>query len=91
MKHEIGASVPPAVWTVRLDSRRRPTFPEGVMKAAGLEPGSELRIHVAEQGCIVIETPEHVRIRAKSRIKTRGSGREVADFLAERAAESKLV
>jgi bifunctional DNA-binding transcriptional regulator/antitoxin component of YhaV-PrlF toxin-antitoxin module len=90
MKHEMGTSVPSEVWTVRLDSRRRPTFPEAVMKAAGLEPGSELRIHVAEHGCIVIETPEHVRIRAKSRIKTQGSGREVQDFLAERAAESKL-
>jgi bifunctional DNA-binding transcriptional regulator/antitoxin component of YhaV-PrlF toxin-antitoxin module len=91
MKREMEASVPPTVWSVRLDSRRRPTFPEAVMKAAGLEPGSELRIHVAEQGCIVIETPEHVRLRAKSRIKTRGSGHEVKDFLTERAAESKLV
>ena len=91
MKPEIKTPVAPTVWSVRLDSRRRPTFPEGVMKAAGLEPGSELRIHVAEQGCIVIETPEHVRNRAKSRIKTRGSGREVKDFLAERAADSKLI
>jgi bifunctional DNA-binding transcriptional regulator/antitoxin component of YhaV-PrlF toxin-antitoxin module len=77
-----------SVWTVRLDSRRRPTLPEEVLVAAGLEPGAELRVHVAEKGCLVIETPEHVLKRAKSRIKTKGSGSEVDAFLAERAAEA---
>lgn len=78
----------PTVWKVRLDSRRRPTLPEEVMKAAGLEPGAELRISVAEEGCLVIETPAHILKRAKSRIKTKGSGREVDAFLAQRVAEA---
>jgi len=80
--------LPPKVWKVRLDSRRGPTLPEEAMKAAGLEPGAELRISVAEEGCLVIETPAHILKRAKSRIKTQGSGREVDAFLAQRAAEA---
>ena len=78
----------PTVWKVRLDSRRRPTLPEEVMKAAGLEPGAELRISVPEEGCLVIETPARILKRAKSRIKTKGSGREVDAFLEQRAAEA---
>ena len=78
----------PTVWKVRLDSRRRPTLPEEVMKAAGLEPGAELRISVAEERCLVIETPAHILKRAKSCIKTKGSGREVDAFLAQRVAEA---
>jgi len=64
--------LPPKVWKVRLDSRRGPTLPEEAMKAADLEPGAELRISVAEEGCLVIETPAHILKRAKSRIKTQG-------------------
>lgn len=78
----------PTVWKVRLDSRRRPTLPEEAMKAAGLEAGAELRISVAGEGCLLIETPAHILKRAKSRIKTQGSGREVDDFLEQRAVEA---
>jgi hypothetical protein len=58
------------------------------MKAAGFESGAELRISLAEEGRLVIETPAHILKRAKSRIKTKGSGREVDAFLAERVAEA---
>lgn len=62
----------PALWKVRLDSRRRPTLPEEIIRAAGIEPGAKLRIHVAEEGCLVIETPAHILKSAKSRIKIKG-------------------
>lgn len=78
----------PKVWKVRLDSRRRPTLPQEAMKAAGLAPGAELRISVSEEGCLVLETPAHLLKRAKSRIKSKGSGREVDTFLAQRAVEA---
>jgi bifunctional DNA-binding transcriptional regulator/antitoxin component of YhaV-PrlF toxin-antitoxin module len=73
------------MWTVRLDSLRQLTLPDEVLVAAGLEPGAELRVQVVDKGCMVMETPDYVLKRAKSRIKTVGSGSEVDAFLAERA------
>ena len=80
--------LPPKVWKVRLDSRRRPTLPEEAMGTPGFEPGAELRITVAEEGRLVFETPAHILKRAKSRIKTQRSGQEVDAFLEHRATEA---
>jgi len=81
-------SLEPA-WTVRLDSRRRPTLPEEALHDAGIGDGAELRVHVAEEGCLILETPAHALKRARARI-TPVRGRSVVDeFLAERAAEAK--
>lgn len=74
-------------WTVRLDSRRRPTLPEEALRASGLAVGQPLRIHVAEEGCLIIETPAHALRRARSRITHAPKGSVVDEFLADRAEE----
>ncbi|MFZ4487055.1 MAG: hypothetical protein ACOYO9_10740 [Candidatus Nanopelagicales bacterium] len=74
-------------WTVRLDSRRRPTLPDEVLRSAGLVIGETLRVHVAEEGCLIIETPAHALRRARSRIASRPNYSVVDEFLAERARE----
>lgn len=80
----------PTAWTVRLDSRRRPTLPDEVLRAAGLKPGDELRVRVAEEGMLVLETPEHILSRARARVADlRHGGSVVDDFLAERRAEAQ--
>ncbi len=76
-------------WTVRLDSRRRPTLPDEVLHSAGLEIGETLRVHVAEEGCLIIETPAHALRRARSRITNRPNYSVVDEFLAERAQEAR--
>ena len=76
-------------WTVRLDSRRRPTLPEEVLRSAGLAVGQPLRVHVAEEGCLIIETPAHALRRARSRIARRPDHSVVDEFLAERAMEAR--
>lgn len=75
--------------TVRLDSRRRPTLPEEALRACGLVIGQRLPIHVAEAGCIVIETPAHALRRARSRIANVPERSVVDEFLAERADETR--
>lgn len=76
-------------WRVRLDSRRRPTLPEEALQAAGFAPGEDLRVRVAEEGLLILETPAHALKRAKSRVAGSGVGRSVvAEFLAERRAEA---
>ena len=77
------------VWTVRLDSRRRPTLPDEALRAAGFDPGDELRVRVAEEGMIVLETPAHALRRARSRVR-RQPGRSIVDeFLAERREQAE--
>ncbi len=80
---------PESSWTVRLDSRRRPTLPDEVLCAAGLVIGETLRVHVAEEGCLIIETPAHALRRARSRIAYRPDYSVVDEFLAERAQEAR--
>jgi hypothetical protein len=80
----------PPSWQVRLDSRRRPTLPEGALRAAGFAPGDELRVRVAEEGLLILETPAHALKRAKSRVAgAKAGGSVVDDFLAERRAEAQ--
>ena len=76
-------------WTVRLDSRRRPTLPDEALRSAGLVIGETLRVHVAEQGCLILETPAHALRRARSRIAHRPAYSVVDEFLAERAQEAR--
>ena len=76
-------------WTVRLDSRRRPTLPDEALRSAGLVIGETLRVHVAEQGCLILETPAHALSRARSRIAHRPDYSVVDEFLAERAQEAR--
>ena len=79
------------VWSVRLDSRRRPTLPEDAMRAAGFAPGEELRVRVAEAGMLILETPAHALARARSRVARVPRNRSIVDeFLAERRAEAAL-
>lgn len=78
-----------SAWTVRLDSRRRPTLPEEVLRDAGIDAGAELRIHVAEEGCLILETPAHALQRARSRIRRTSAMSVVDEFLAERAIEAE--
>lgn len=76
-------------WRVRIDSRRRPTLPEEALQAAGFSAGEELRVRVAEEGLLILETPGHALKRARSRVAgAAGSGSVVEQFLAERARES---
>lgn len=80
---------PVQVWNVRLDSRRRPTLPEEALRAAGFGPGEQLRVRVAEEGILVLETPAHALARAKSRVTGVPKDRSIVDdFLAERRAET---
>ena len=76
-------------WTVRLDSRRRPTLPDEVLRAAGLVIGETLRLQVAEERCLIIETPAHALGRARSRIARRPDCSVVDEFLAERTQEAR--
>lgn len=76
-------------WTVRLDSRRRPTLPDEVLRSAGLSVGETLRVHVAEEGCLIIETPAHALRRARSRITSTPDYSVVDAFLAERAEDGR--
>lgn len=76
-------------WTVRLDSRRRPTLPDEALRSAGLVIGETLRVHVAEPGCLILETPAHALRRARSRIAHRPNYSVVDEFLAERAQEAR--
>ena len=77
-------------WRVRLDSRRRPTLPEEALQAAGFAPGDDLRVRVAEEGLLILETPAHALKRAKSRVAVAATGHSVVDaFLAERRAEAQ--
>jgi antitoxin component of MazEF toxin-antitoxin module len=79
----------PQVWKVRLDSRRRPTLPEEAMRAAGFSPGEDLRVRVAEEGLLILETPAHALARARSRVAGVPRDRSYVDeFLAERQAEA---
>lgn len=81
----------PQVWKVRLDSRRRPTLPEEAMRAAGFSPGEDLRVRVAEEGLLILETPAHALARARSRVAGVPRDRSYVDeFLAERRAEAQL-
>lgn len=57
------------------------------MRDAGIGDGAELRVHVAEEGCLVLETPAHALRRARARIMPAGARSVVDEFLAERAAE----
>jgi len=76
-------------WRVRLDSRRRPTLPEEALKAAGFAPGEDLRVRVAEEGLLILETPAHALRRARSRVASvRANGSIVDEFLADRRAEA---
>ena len=76
-------------WTVRLDSRRRPTLPDEALRSAGLVIGETLRVHVAEPGCLILETPAHALRRARSRIALKPDYSVVDEFLAERAQEAR--
>jgi len=58
------------------------------LQDAGIGEGAELRVHVAEQGCLILETPAHALRRARSRITQVRGGSVVDEFLAERAAEA---
>lgn len=69
----------PTSWSVRLDSRRRPTLPDEAMRAAGLEVGDELRVRVAEEGLVI---KSHMRGAAPD-------GGVVDQFLADRRAEAQ--
>jgi hypothetical protein len=79
----------PQVWKVRLDSRRRPTLPEEAMRAAGFAPGEDLRVRVAEEGLLILETPAHALARARLRVAGVPRDRSYVDeFLAWRKAEA---
>lgn len=79
----------PTSWTVRLDSRRRPTLPDEVMRAAGFEIGDELRVRVAEEGLVILETPRHALDRVKAHMHGSAPEGGVVDaFLADRRAEA---
>lgn len=81
----------PSAWTVRLDSRRRPTLPSEVLRIAGLEPGDELRVRVAEEGMLVLETPAHILARARARVAGIGEGRSAVDeLLVQRRVEAEV-
>ena len=67
------------VWKVRLDSRRRPTLPEEAMRAAGFTAGEELRVRVAEEGMLILETPAHALARARSRVAGVSKDRSIVD------------
>ena len=79
----------PQVWKVRLDSRRRPTLPEEALRAAGFSPGEDLRVRVAEEGLLILETPAHALARARSRVAGVPRDRSYVDeFLAWRREEA---
>ena len=67
-----------------------PTQPlELALRAAGFGPGEELRVRVAEEGILVLETPAHALRRARSRVR-RQPGRSIVDeFLAERREQAE--
>lgn len=80
-----------ASWSVRLDSRRRPTLPDEAMRAAGLKVGDELRVRVAEEGLLILETPRHALDRVKAHMRGAApEGGVVEAFLEERRAEAEF-
>ncbi len=77
------------VWTVRMDSRRRPTLPPDLLSAAGISAGDRLTARVDEEGRIILESGAAALRRAKS-LMAQGSVPESAvdEFLADRRAEA---
>jgi bifunctional DNA-binding transcriptional regulator/antitoxin component of YhaV-PrlF toxin-antitoxin module len=80
---------------VRLDDKRRTTFPTPLLAAAGVGPGADLVARVEGPGRIVLETSASVVARMQEMVRAakaeRGVTGSLADeLLAERAADTSL-
>lgn len=91
----VGIMADPVSFRLRLDEKRRPTLPQSLLDAAGMEPGQDLVARVEGPGRIVLEGAATVLARLQETVRAgkhaRGSSVSLADeFLADRAADRSL-
>lgn len=76
---------------VQADFRGRLLLPKAMRQQLGLEPGGSVTLEQADDGAVVLRSPQQVRRQAiaAARGSFAGRGGSVDDLLAERRADAK--
>jgi bifunctional DNA-binding transcriptional regulator/antitoxin component of YhaV-PrlF toxin-antitoxin module len=66
-------------FSVRLDSRRRPTLPVELLEVLGVGAGDVLIASISAEHAVILETPDHVRARLRRAFGAPEEGHGVDD------------